>query len=908
MPALLAPMPKQRFFTNANLPASNYKLYTYAANTTNLLATYSNRAATTPNANPITLDANGECVMYLPPGQVYDFKLERPDGVQEWLREDIEADPLASDLAAAGSGKGAALVAFKSARANSRARDAQAKLDETYSVLDAGAMGNGVADDTAAFQRAANEGGRIYVPDGTYELDTVICSVPCHWIISDRATLRQRSAPTAPGSRQNLLRFVAGSDGSTVEGGIFDGRRSVHQSSYPNFGRTANYVTWEGIYINYANSVTVRGVRFRNFVTMALRHAGGDDFTFEQCEIENSGEGFLSSYAKRTRISGITVDGVANQGAPIFQHGIEVRFLENSTVEDVRVSNFGGDLSGLEPVPIALSFNSCKNTNVSDIAIDGYTGNAPHIGMIWNSMDNCNATGMTVRGFETACEMQSPSGGSFANFVFDGQFKKVSAGTRPGLWANIGGVFPTVASGLAGETTANLPTSNIVIGPGVVTRFDVGVDSNASGTTFSSVYAIGNKEDGWQIKDSTLTSNPFGGAIRRDTSNCALVECRGVANGGAGLVMLAGDRVRINGGQWNDNGQDSTKPFRGGIAVDAETGEVTDLAICGAAECLDTQAWSIAQGFSYRPGTSDANNRITVTLRAPNRVNVGQRIRLKNVLAGPADLVGWVFDRQQDDVTLQLSVPATLVANSNTIALGNGTTSGTILTIPAGSLRTALAYKTWIKHPTLNEYRQIVYVNSNTEAVLDSAFSSNVAVSSAIVGYQGTVEGIPSQQQGISIDADTVGPVYLAPDLTVRGNVVDYSVANAMTKMRAGSLVRLDVVVSLSTSSDQTALFSGIPATWAPDGMSFNVTQAWAGYNGTPGVFSYNDGVYLEDLLNPYTFGTTAGSTGSFGIRGRPFRATTGGLGQIRLVITGGADNIASAGAVAASVWLTKTV
>lgn len=134
--ALLAPMPKQRFFTNGNLPAAGYKLTTYTANTTNLLATYSNRAGTVANPNPITLDANGECVMYLASGQVYDFKLETPAGAQEWLREDIEADPLAGDLATAGDGKGADLVKVVQLGANAATRTQQERNRDRLSVLD----------------------------------------------------------------------------------------------------------------------------------------------------------------------------------------------------------------------------------------------------------------------------------------------------------------------------------------------------------------------------------------------------------------------------------------------------------------------------------------------------------------------------------------------------------------------------------------------------------------------------------------------------------------------------------------------------------------------------------------------------------------------------------------------------
>ena len=61
----LSPLLKPRFFVNAtNKPLVGGKLYTYLAETTTPAPTYSNDTGT-PNTNPIILDANGECNLYL---------------------------------------------------------------------------------------------------------------------------------------------------------------------------------------------------------------------------------------------------------------------------------------------------------------------------------------------------------------------------------------------------------------------------------------------------------------------------------------------------------------------------------------------------------------------------------------------------------------------------------------------------------------------------------------------------------------------------------------------------------------------------------------------------------------------------------------------------------------------------
>lgn len=173
MTKLLTPSAKQQFFNDAGDPASGYKLYTYAANSTTPQATYSNRAGTVENTNPIILDARGEATIYLTTGLVYDYVLKTADDVTVWTREDIEADPLATDLASTDSGKGAALVKFKASGTGAVDRSVYEELALRVNVKQYGATGDGVTDDTAAIQKALDAvrlagGGECYVPPGIY--------------------------------------------------------------------------------------------------------------------------------------------------------------------------------------------------------------------------------------------------------------------------------------------------------------------------------------------------------------------------------------------------------------------------------------------------------------------------------------------------------------------------------------------------------------------------------------------------------------------------------------------------------------------------------------------------------------------------------------------------------------------
>src|SRR5574337_856034 len=71
-----APPPKLQFFVpGTQTPLAGGLLFTYAAGTTTKQTTYSNADNSTPNTNPIVLDANGQCVCFLDTSLQYAFTL-----------------------------------------------------------------------------------------------------------------------------------------------------------------------------------------------------------------------------------------------------------------------------------------------------------------------------------------------------------------------------------------------------------------------------------------------------------------------------------------------------------------------------------------------------------------------------------------------------------------------------------------------------------------------------------------------------------------------------------------------------------------------------------------------------------------------------------------------------------------
>lgn len=76
-----------------------------------------------------------------------------------------------TDLAAS---SGSSLVGFLQSGTGATARTVQAKLRDTVSVKDFGAVGDGVTDDTAAIQAAVAANKFVYLPAGTYKVSASI--------------------------------------------------------------------------------------------------------------------------------------------------------------------------------------------------------------------------------------------------------------------------------------------------------------------------------------------------------------------------------------------------------------------------------------------------------------------------------------------------------------------------------------------------------------------------------------------------------------------------------------------------------------------------------------------------------------------------------------------------------------
>jgi len=201
----LSPWLKPRFFiTGTNRPLAGGLMYTYKAGTTDPAKTYSDDTGT-ENTNPIQLNSDGECDLFLDDAVSYRIILKNSAGVTQFDKDriaslgstqvqsfnSIAALRLRSGTTIANAAKTLGYYAAGDGGANSFYWDSASVATDNggtvikptavagagrwiaidtinVNIRQFGAKGDGVADDTTAISSAIDEFNTVYFPNGTY--------------------------------------------------------------------------------------------------------------------------------------------------------------------------------------------------------------------------------------------------------------------------------------------------------------------------------------------------------------------------------------------------------------------------------------------------------------------------------------------------------------------------------------------------------------------------------------------------------------------------------------------------------------------------------------------------------------------------------------------------------------------
>jgi len=163
----------QQFFDNAGNTLSGGKLWSYQAGTTTPQTTYTTSAGNVAHTNPIILDSAGRVPggeIWLTAGASYKFVLMTSADVTLVTWDNITGT---------GTATNASVVQYDPAGTGAVSTTVQAKLRETVSVKDFGAVGDGTTNDATAINNAINyaitiPNSRLIFAPGTYRVDNAL--------------------------------------------------------------------------------------------------------------------------------------------------------------------------------------------------------------------------------------------------------------------------------------------------------------------------------------------------------------------------------------------------------------------------------------------------------------------------------------------------------------------------------------------------------------------------------------------------------------------------------------------------------------------------------------------------------------------------------------------------------------
>lgn len=263
-----------QFFDNSGVILSGGLVYTYAAGTTTPQTAYTTNSGSTAHTNPIVLDSAGRVAsggeIWLTDAIAYKFVLKTSAGVTIATYDNVTGN--ASGIYASfAASSGSSLIGFIQNGVGAVATTVQAKLRQTVSVKDFGAVGDGTTNDTAAIQLAVNyaasSGKTLVVPAGNY--------------LSTTGDVYLSPGINIVGEGQGITTFTLGNGATTAYFWYSGSRADPGLYQFSNFTITGSWLTSSVqnstalIVLNFATTATPTSiVTFNNIEASYSRGFG----------------------------------------------------------------------------------------------------------------------------------------------------------------------------------------------------------------------------------------------------------------------------------------------------------------------------------------------------------------------------------------------------------------------------------------------------------------------------------------------------------------------------------------------------------------------------------------------------------------------------------------------------------
>lgn len=524
MTAQLAPTAIAKFFDNNGAPLAFGLLFTYAAGTTTLQATYIDSTQTTQNLNPIQLNFRGECNLWLDPSKSYKFLLQDSQGnqISGWPIDNITVGnanpsfsiiPTSDNLYTLGSptfswanvyvGANHAPVLdtvsgnigyYKQTPAEiaasvtpvNYAYPVQGPFVHLWRYMSnaqiTSILGNGLTDTTSGFNSAmavltAMNGGTLIIPSGNYSNGSIVTLSNFCKIIG-MGTRRGAGTPPSTGKGVSINATFAGPLFQVTNGALTPVDVLIEGINFN--GNKGTYGAGDGIDIVLSAGVTIRDCVVANFGTnnISLSGAGAYGLACEHVYSAQAGNANFFIDGSDSRLSDCQSDGAA--------------YSVYATANAQNLAIVGGDhYEGATNTGLRLLASRIRVTNtLVRITVNGATG--IYLGNSEIGISNCEVFGSGSTTGNIALDIAA---GATAYRVVGCRLAAASASTDTVRLAD-GGILANNIIEAGGATSTALELINPPNSLGVIEGNFI------SGTSNSILHTSGNGK--WKIGTNRL--------------------------------------------------------------------------------------------------------------------------------------------------------------------------------------------------------------------------------------------------------------------------------------------------------------------------------------------------------------------------------------------------------------------
>lgn len=313
----------------------------------------------------------------------------------------------------------------------------------------------GMADDEVQAALTAAAGGRVYLAEGTYDINSNL-TMPSNTTLAGagRGTLLRLPAHPSATGYDAIISQNTGDTGLVIQDIRFDGQKAI-QTCAGGCSQTAFY-SWE---VGYGSgAAAVQGVRFQ--------HVWIENFKDNGILFNSSSNDMVTdSYFKGNDVSGIYSGNNSTYTGNFFQGNAKGLWLRGSG-NTVTGNTFEGNTQGLMGTgatdnaitgntfatnSTAIYFEAASNKNtISGNSISDSGGATTNEAIILDSSDNNSITGNVIT--DTSCTTSCDA----ISFIFGSANNYLADNTLSGDGTNLATIYDVAGGAIyAGQSTAN---------------------------------------------------------------------------------------------------------------------------------------------------------------------------------------------------------------------------------------------------------------------------------------------------------------------------------------------------------------------------------------------------------------------------------------------------------------------